>query len=620
MPTEISPKKLQQAVQDGFKRLENFRNARLMFLRQFVGQYYDKSKGNVGNEPLNLIFNAIRVLVPNLVFNFPAHKVGTSFMAYRQYGDMLGMALSQQDKKLKMRDVYRKWIVDAIFTLGTLKTGICDSGTAIGFDADDRIDPGTVYTETVDFDNLVIDPNARGDIEAGLFIGDRSCVSRTALLDSGLYENSLIEKLPSAYGGMDKKTADQLSASGINFDETELEDMVEICELWVPRAKAIITVPGCEDYTADDYLRVHDHYGDDTGPYTFLKLTPPVPNNPIPVSMVGIWHDLHVMANKMVTKFMEQADRQKDIVGYKRGAADDAKEAMDAEDGEAVAMDNPEGAKVFSFGGQNPMNDAAINRLQQWFNMMAGNPEGMAGLSMNAKSATEAQMLQGNATVSLEDMKDLVYAGVAEEARKRAWYLHTDPLLEVPLIRRVHQPAQMASGPAGPIMVSPPIDKEVQVVLTPEARCGDFLDFTFEIEPESMGRIDTKQRIAQAMDFAVKILPSAAQAAQTCAMMGVPFSFPRFAVRMAKEVGIKWMDEVFQDPEFQMQMMMMMSRGPQEKDSKGQMAGGGMAGIMQNGQPPGAMEGSMTPDQEFNSNAQAGANDAQAGLPVRDTY
>lgn len=619
MPTEISPRKLQKATQDGFKRLENFRHARLMFLRQFVGQYYDRSKGDIGSEPLNLIFNAIRVLVPNLVFNFPAHNVNSRFVAHRDYGEMLGMALSQQDRKLKMRDVYRKWIVDAIFQLGTLKTGLCDSGTAIGFDADDRIDPGTVYTEVVDFDNVVWDPNAR-QIEEGMFIGDKSCVSRAALLESGLYDNALIEKLPAAYDGSDTRTADRLSASGINFDDTgELEDKVEICELWIPRAKAIVTVPGCEDYTADDYLRVHDYYGDDTGPYTFLKLTPPVSNNPVPISMVGIWHDLHIMANKMVKKFMDQAERQKDIVGYKRGAADDAKTAMESEDGEAVAMDNPDGAKVFSFGGQNPLNDAAIQRLQQWFNMMAGNPEGMAGLSMNAKSATEATMLQGNATVSMEDMKDLVYAGVAEEARKRAWYLHTDPMLEVPLIRRVRQPAVMAQGMSGPIMVAPPQEQEVQVVLTPEARCGDFLDFTFEIEPESMGRIDSKQRLAQAMDFAVKLLPAAAAAAQTCVMMGVQFSFPRFLIRMAKEAGIKWMDEVFNDPEFQMQMAMMAARGPQEKDSKGQ-AGGGMDGIMQNGQPPGIATGVPNPQQQFNMDAQAGANEGQSGLPVRATY
>jgi hypothetical protein len=338
--------------------------------------------------------------------------------------------------------------------------------------------------------------------------------------------------------------------------------------------------------------------------------------------MVGIWHDLHIMANRMAKKIMDQADRQKDIIGYKRSAADDAQSALEASDGEAIAMDNPDEVKTFSFGGQQMSNERNVTQLQTWFNMMAGNPEGMAGLSMNAKSATEANMLQGNAQTSLEDMKDLVYGGVAAEGRKRAWYLHTDPLIEVPLIRRIHIPAQMQQTPTGPIMTAPPQQQDVQVFLTPEARCGDFLDFTFEIEPESMGRVDSNKRQAQAVEFAVKILPAAATAAQTCAMMGVPFSFPRFVILMAKEAGITWMDQVFMDPEFQQQMMILAARGPQMDQSKGQMPAGpgGLSGIMQNGQPPTVGSGPMTPQQQSNSFAQSGAAEGQAGLPVRSSY
>src|SRR5690606_10163334 len=177
MPTELGPRKVQLAVEAGSKRLENFRRARLMFLRSFVGQYYDKSHGTIGTEPLNLIFNAIRVLVPNIVFNYPQHNVSTRFLAQRDYAEMLGMALTQQDKQMKIRDIYRRWVVDATFTMGVLKTGICDSGTAIGFDENDLIDPGTIYTENVDFDNLVFDPQARDPyLRDAAFIGDRSVV------------------------------------------------------------------------------------------------------------------------------------------------------------------------------------------------------------------------------------------------------------------------------------------------------------------------------------------------------------------------------------------------------------------------------------------------------------
>jgi hypothetical protein len=622
VPSEIAPKKIQKAVWDGHKRLANFRSARVMFLRQYCGQYYDTASGNLGNEPFNLIFNAIRVLVPNLVFNFPKHNVSTRFIQSRQYAEMLGLALDQQNKQLKMRDIYRRAIVDAIFVMGILKTGICDSGTAIGFEPDDHIDPGTVYTENVDFDNFVFDPNAR-DLDDALFIGDKIKVPRSMLLDSGLYRNDLIMRLPrwgSEYStNVDR--SDKMSSRQIdNMDTGDLEDQVEIYELWVPRAKAIVSIPAAENLTFDDYLRVHDYYGPDSGPYTYLKLSPPVPNNPMPISLVGIWHDLHQMANRMVKKVMDQADRQKSIVGYRRSAADDAQAALEASDGEAIAMDDPQGVQTYNFGGQAQSNEVHIQQLQSWFNMMSGNTEALSGQSMSAKSATEANILQGNSAISLEDMKDLAYNFVAEEASKRAWFLHTDPLIEVPLIRRVHTPAQFQIGPAGPMMTQPAQQQEVQVFLTPEARCGDFLDFTFEIQPDSMGRVDSAKRLATALDFAIKVLPAAAQAAQTCAMMGVPFSFPRFVVKLGKDAGLDWMDEVFMDPEFQQQMMLIAMRGPQEGQSKGNMAPPNMAaGIAQNGQP-GNVAGGVTPPPTAPQMAQQGANTGQAALPVRSGY
>lgn len=627
MPSEISPQKLQEAVEQGYKRLQNFRSARLMFLKQFVGQWYDAEGGVVGNEPLNLIFNAIRVLVPNIVFNFPKHTVETEFLAYREYGNMMGQALSAHDRKINIRDIYSRGIVDAIFTMGIWKTGIADSGSAITFEQGESVDPGTVYTANVDFDNFVFDPNAR-KIEEGMFVGDKIRTSRLGLLESGLYNNELIEQLPSAnsHGDLGKEGSDGLSAHSINFLETgDLEDEVEVWELWVPRAKATVTIPAGGGMAAKDFLRVTDHYGPDTGPYTYLSLTPPVPNNPVPIALVGVWYDLHIMANKMVRKVMDQADRQKSIVGYRRSAADDAQEALDASDGEAVAMDDPDGLKTFQFGGQESSNEQHIQQLQTWFNMMAADPQGMSGISGGDESATKSKILQGHASIGLEHMKDLVYIAAADEAAKRAWFFHTDPLIELPMVRRVQTPADVQMGPTGPIVITPAKDEEVQVFLTPEVRRGDWLDFAFTIEPESMGRVDSDTRLRQAMDFAVKILPAAAMAAQTCFQMGIAFSFPRFVIRMAKEVGITWLDEVFQDPEFQQRMAMQMMAGPQPGDSQGQAQpkGGGatpsMGGVLQNGQP-GTVAKILDESQQGNYDAQLGANDGQSDLAIRPNY
>lgn len=617
---EVSPKKLQEAVQRGIKRLSNFRNARIHFLRENAGPYYDKNSAEVGSHPLNLIFNAIRILAPTMVMSFPKHTVMTPYLQAREYANLLGLALDQHDMKIDIRNVYRKVIIDAIFTLGILKTGLAQSDSVYALDDETHIDPGTVYTESVDFDNFVVDPNCKEHLfRDASFVGDRITVPRNVLLDSGLYNNDLIERLPRAGdGNTDRmRKAESLSMNNIQMQENaDLEDDVEIIELWVPSAKAIVTVPGSEDVSFDEYLRVDDYYGDDTGPYTYLTLTPPMPGNPLPVPMVGVWYDLHILANRMAKKIIEQAERQKTLVTYKRSSADDAVELKNSGDGEAVAVDDPDAVKTVNFGGQMNSNETHLASLQAWFNMMAGNPQQIGGQSVDAKSATAANILQQNASITLEDMKDMVYQMAANEARKRAWYFHTDPLIHIPLTRRQVTPGQPGMRPDGTSFMTPPTMQEVQVILTPEARRGDFMDYTFNIEPESMGRRDSKLRLQQAMAFAQQIMPAVSATAVAMMQLGIPFSAKAFILRMAKDSGIEWMDEVFYDPEFQMAMQQQQMMGPQVGPSKGQAApnqpnGSLMDQVLQNGQPAGVMGNPKPVGGVPNAAAQEGAQQGE---------
>ncbi len=623
LPTEIGPSKLQQAVHRGAKRLKNFRSARVHFVKEYCGAYYDQASGAVGTKAVNLIFNAIRVLVPTLVLDFPKHTVMTPYLAAREYANLLGLALSQHDLQIHITDVYRRVIVDAIFTLGIMKTGLAQSDSVYVLD-DDRgqqsMDNGTVYTEAVDFDNFVVDPASKEYMfRDAAFMGDRITIPRQMLLDSGEYKNDLVERLPRAGGqnGRSDGRAYGISMKTIEIDENfALQDEVEIYEIWVPSANAVITVPADPEVTYPDYLRITDYYGVKEGPYTLLALTPPVPGNPLPIPSVGIWYDLHVLANRMAKKIVEQAERQKDIVTYKRTSVDDAEQLKNAGDGEAVAVDDPDGVRTLSFGGQQNSNENHLASLENWFNQLAGNVNQVGGQNIEAHSATASNILQQNSGIGLEDMRDAVYRAAATEARKRCWFFHTDPLMQIPLTKRqTRKQGQLVSTPAGPQWLETPVQEDVQVILTPEARSGNFIDFTFSIEPESMGRKDGKTRLAQAMAFAQQILPAVAAAAQIFVSLGIPFSAKAFLLRMAKDSGIDWMDEVLFDPEFQQQIQQQMLMGPNAEASKGKIAGQPNAGlnpaILQNGQPGQVQAPPPTPQQGQNVEAQVGANDAQ---------
>jgi hypothetical protein len=611
---DYSPQVLRKSAEDGFKRLRNFRAARLLFIRAFCGQYYDREYGLVGSEPLNYAFNAVRALVPSLVARHPKATVETEYLIYRQYAELLALALNQLSKKIALPTILQRGLVDAFFTMGIFKIGLSTSDSLVYF-GESPVDPGQLFVENVSLDNFTFDPTAKTLEPAGTgFIGERIRVERRLLMDSGVYDNAVIERLPSILDnepGLQKEVRNLSSSNTAVQQVAKLHDYIDLLELWLPAANAIVTLPykGSEPQA---YLREEDYYGPNTGPYVFLSLTPDVPDNPIPVALAGIWHDLHVMANRIGKKTLDQAEAQKDILGYQSQFADDAQEIVNAKNLDAVKMDNPEAAKMFSFAGANPVNERVLAEIDLWFNRMSGNVNLAGGTDVNTNVATVANILQQNASTGITYMADRVYAAATTVLRNCAWYLHTDPLIRLPLIKRDIVPAQYGLIDGILTMVQPPKANETQVFLTPEVRNGDFLDFAFEIEQQSMAPVNWTVRLQQLEMLAVRLIPAAAQASQMMAQIGQPFSFRAFLTRAAKFLGFEWIDEIFQDPELLAYTMRLVQMGPQPQK--------GVVGSSATQQNRGAVVGRTSPseDTRMRQTAQVGANEGQAVLPVRE--
>ena len=177
--------------------------------------------------------------------------------------------------------------------------------------------------------------------------------------------------------------------------------------------------------------------------------------------------------------------------------------------------------------------------------------------------------------------------------RRIAWYLHHDPLIDIPLTKRT-------SG-----------GEEIQLSLTPEQRQGDFLKYVFKIVQRSMSRLDPTIRSKRIMEFGTNILPAAANTAMIMMQMGMPFNLQRYLTRLAEELGIgDWVQDLFNDPEFERKLQLYMAMGPQ---NSGKAGGGSITseGVMQNQGNPLARP-VLTPGQEANQSAQVGAAEGQA--------
>ena len=79
----LIPSKIQEAVKAGFERTKIYRRARAMFMKEYVGKYYTKEAGYVGDTPLNLIFHALRSLIPNIVMKNPITLIDTDIVQHK---------------------------------------------------------------------------------------------------------------------------------------------------------------------------------------------------------------------------------------------------------------------------------------------------------------------------------------------------------------------------------------------------------------------------------------------------------------------------------------------------------------------------------------------------------
>jgi len=561
--TEVFPRQLQMAVKQGFDRLRGMRKTRAMYVKQYAGQYYVDSQGLTGAEPLNLIHQTVKATVPTLVSQNPVTRVTSPIVDLKDYAWLLGKGLDEINRIVDMKELMRYGIVDALFTMGIFKTGISSSDAILDF-GNVMLDNGQIFTENVSLDDFVFDTECKF-LKKASFMGDALRVPRQLLLDDNNYDHDEVMNLPRS-GHVDSvDKLEMLSKKMSEGELAELEDFVDIVTLWVPGAQQLVTMADPRVLLTDKFLSIQDYYGPQAGPYTFLTLSQPVPDNPMPIAPIGVWFDLHLLANRTMKKTMDQVDARKTLLAYDPGQADQVQAMKDGEDGDLIAC-NPESIKPVSIGGERTEDSLAVlGQVQYWANYMAGNPDAAQGSKPNTDVATVANIMQSNASVGINDSIDKVYQCAKEISEKQAWYMHHDPWINVPVTHR------MNSG------------EEVQLHLTPEQRKGDFEFLVFDIQAKSMKAPDPMMQAKKVLEFATNVMPGVTQAAMVLQQSGVEFNPTACLKDIAALTGVgEDVSHWFNDPERDKRIMMMMQMGAQPS-GKANSGTGSLAGQVQPG-------------------------------------
>jgi hypothetical protein len=605
MSTKTPLQKLGKAVELGFDRMKVARDARYKMLAQFVGPFYAKSKGDANSDerkasPINLMYQAVTTMVPNLVYNDPRVVATTQNLQYRPYADILGLATNHVLKKIKFRSTLRKTITDALFMAGFLKTGIAAGDATLDLGEKSPYLLGEPFADRVDPDDMVIDPMAR-DWDEMSFVGNRFRMARADLQNSGLYDNDMLAKLPNRYGGGVGVGATGHEVAGLSGDRNvlnaygEVAEYVDLCEIYVPDSGIIVTLPFGQNADYSKPLRVVEYEGPECGPYHMLGFAY-VPDNVLPVPPASIWYWLNVMGNRIARKIGRQAERMKRVLAYDASAVEDVQNIIDADDGETIRVDNIDGIKEVGFGGTTDEAYQYMTWVEGQFSKQAANLDLLAGAAADQNTLGQSEILQNNGQVRLQDMQALVYAFAGDVCGDVAYFLHTDPLIDLTLTRRVG-------------------GEDAQVRYTPEMREGAWLDYAIEVKPYSMARVDPNIRARRVMEFITTGIPALAQSLQ---LLGPAFNFEGTVELVAQDLGIDEVDQIINSPQLAARQQMeaaMLAQGGVAPDGKAAQFPNVLPGGGRPQQPnPSQMgpTGGVSPAQEKNSQRQAGSADAQA--------
>lgn len=519
-------KRLRSAVDASLRKLRPFRDKRMELLRQFVGYHYPN--GAEDRVPVNLIELLARVYSRKLAPSVPKALVTTAHRELKPYAYNLGLAIDYLVKDIDFGGTWTEAILDAIFGLAVVKVGL--SGSQFLEIDGDEYQTGQVFACPVYLEDYVLDMTARRG-RALAYEGNRYRIPLEKLKNDPRFDQRLTQDLEALDKRAPAAATDEesvsLSAGEDNgSDEDELEPHVELWDFWVPGQGVIATFLGDRGGSALanlPALRIQKWTGLSEGPYYKMGFGR-VPGNVLPIPPAFQIADTHELVNILYRKLGRQAENQRDILTYPGGSEQDAEKATYAKDQQAVRMSNPSQLNVLSFGGINQPNLSYAMHMMSLAKGHAGNLDVLAGLASQTDTVGQDQMLGAAASELLEEMAETSKAFAAGVFRAFGFYLMNDPLIEIPLTKRV-----------------PGTRVEIQTTFTPSDMDGAFLDYNFEILPHSI-RSDTPRaklsRIQEVLDR--YIIPNQ----EILAQQGIVVTYESLVRLFADYLGVPELEHV----------------------------------------------------------------------------
>jgi hypothetical protein len=463
-------KRLYGAVEWSDKKLDIFRKQRMDRLRMMLGAHHGENAAE-DNVPLPLIELYVNIYARQLSSSAPQFLATSTHEELKTSAADLELALNHLVRnEINLSDTLRRWVVDALLGVGILKVGLAWSPNSEQ-ESGPLHDPGQPFVDNILFEDLVLDLRAKR-WEQIQYIGDRYTAPLEDVLANDEFNAVTRKKLGSFISARDLGREGETDSKVIERgrltmdDEGEFIRQVELMDIWLPRFGLLVTLPA--EHVSAEPLRVVEWDGPEHGPYHVLGFEE-VPGNLLPLPPTALVQDMHDLSNRLFNKLSRQAERQKTVIGVQPAGDQDGQRVLEAGDGDMIPMLDPKNVAEINYGGPNQELFGYVVQLRQLFSYFSGNLDALGGLDAQSETVGQDRLLAGAASQRMREMQDRMVAATRKLGEDICFYLWSDPLIELPMVKRIEG-----------------TDISIPVLYTPERREGDFLQYNIDIEPYSM--------------------------------------------------------------------------------------------------------------------------------------
>lgn len=410
--------------------LARFRTNRTAMVREYMGNNWNDD-GTGREVPVNLISLYASIMGRNLMPNNP--RVLLSTFDQRQKPAVKAMQRWDNDTIIRMdlKNTLQRIVLDGLFSIGIGMVALATPGDAAmtGW----RQKAGGVFVDRVSLDDFVFDTHAQ-DFRECAYMGHRVRVPLEVVHESkmyGKYRKDVTAQYDRPYNIEGDQRLQTLGRGIYGPTVQEIEDYVDLWIVHVRRHGVIVTIPddgmsGPRAMPNGEALSEKAWLGPEMGPYHVLSYGV-VPDNAMPLAPIQNLVDLHRATNNCFRKLIRQGQRQKGITFVQGQANDDGTRVMNANDGDIIKVDNPQGVSVKDFGGPNQALTLLAQSLKDTFDFMAGGLSLMGGLGPQSKTLGQDKMLNENSSQSVKYMQDTTVGFTSDVLTAMNWYWWYDP-------------------------------------------------------------------------------------------------------------------------------------------------------------------------------------------------